>query len=96
MGYFEFKLMNAAGHESSEAGSISWSDCHTAGSGCGRKDTNFFKFLYSHPVNFFQEVMSWSKCILVSNGGFDCEIIPKYYEDDDIWMHVQQELRKQI
>ncbi len=97
LGIVGCKLMNGSGDEIDEAGSIVWSDGSAAGFGRGRTDIKSSEFLYPRPVDYISGAcIMVKKRIFADYGGFDSERFPSYYEDADLQMHVQHEIRKEV
>jgi GT2 family glycosyltransferase len=91
------KLLNARGDELIEAGSIVWEDASAAGYGRGRRDIVAPEFSFPRPVDYVS-----GACLLVDRpvfedyGGFDGENFPNYYEDTDLQLHIQHDLKREV
>uniref|UniRef100_A0A7S2EV24 Glycosyltransferase 2-like domain-containing protein n=1 Tax=Ditylum brightwellii TaxID=49249 RepID=A0A7S2EV24_9STRA len=96
------KLVNAEGNELIEAGSVVFKDGSAAGYGRGRKDANAPEFSYPKPVDYVS-----GACLLIEKQvfmgyrsgddfGFDGKTFPNYYEDTDLQMHIQHDLKREI
>jgi GT2 family glycosyltransferase len=91
------KLLNSDGSEIIEAGSIVWNDASAFGFGRGRKDIDAPEFSYPKPVDYVS-----GACLLVNRevfeqyGGFDGEHFPNYYEDTDLQLHIQHDIKREV
>mmetsp|Transcript_4202 Transcript_4202/g.4836 ORF Transcript_4202/g.4836 Transcript_4202/m.4836 type:complete len:876 (+) Transcript_4202:264-2891(+) len=90
-------LLTADGEEIIEAGSIVWNDGSAAGFGRGSKDFEQTQFSYTRPVDYVSGAcLLVDKDVFTSYGGFDHVNFPNYFEDTDLQMHIQHDLKKQV
>jgi GT2 family glycosyltransferase len=91
------KILNSNGTELIEAGSIIWDDASALGYGRGRKDINATEFSYAKPVDYVSGAcLLVEKKVVENYAGFDGVHFPNYYEDTDLQMHIQHDLRKEV
>ena len=91
------KVLSSDGSKLIEAGSIVWNQASCAGFGRDRTDVNASEFTYARPVDYVSGAcLLFDKDAFLSYGGFDHARFPNYYEDTDLQMHVQHDLKSEI
>jgi len=90
-------LRTIDGNNIQESGSIVWNDGSALGYGRGRTDLDSPEFNYPRPVDYISGAcLMIRKNIFDNYGGFDNNHFTNYYEDTDLQMHVQHDLKKQV
>jgi GT2 family glycosyltransferase len=90
------KLVSEDGTELLEAGSLIWKNAVCAGYGRGNKNPQQAEFQYVRPVDYVSGAcLMVNKTDFLNYGGFDSHNFKAYYEDTDLQMHIQHDLKKE-
>jgi len=93
------KMIVTSGEKIIEAGSMVFEEASAAGFGRDRYDMDAPELSYPRPVDYIS-----GACLLVNknvfndygDGGFDHKHFPSYYEDTDLQMHIQHDLKMEV
>jgi GT2 family glycosyltransferase len=91
------KLVTKDGETLLEAGSLIWKGAKCAGYGHENTNPGQAEFHYVRPVDYISGAcLMVNKTDFLQYGGFDGNTFKAYYEDTDLQMHIQHDLKKDI